>query len=243
LLARDKPLAKKLLAFHGIPSPRFRFFPVGQRVRSIGRLRFPLVVKAASEDASLGLSRASVVSTEAKLMSRVGFMHDHFGVDVLVEEYIEGRELNMGVLGNSRTTCLPPFELSFGGWPCGAPRIATERAKWSSAYQERYALRSGPASKLPAHTVVGMRRLALAAYRVLGLSGCARMDFRLAPDGKLFLLEANPNPDLAMDEDFAAAARQAGWDYPRLIQQLVALGLAWRPAWKRVEHGLSARVS
>ncbi len=235
LLARDKALAKKLLCFHDIPTPRFAVLPLGRGTRHVGPLAYPLVVKAANEDASLGLSQASVVASPAKLAQRVRFMHEQYGVDVLVEEYIEGRELYVGILGNERLETLPTFELAFDRWPRGAPRIATQRVKWSAAYQARHAIDSVPARGLSARLQAKVQELALAVYRVLGLSGYGRIDFRLTDSGQLYVLEANPNPDIAVDGEFAQAARAAGWEYPELLQRILRLGQAFGPAWKRAQ--------
>jgi D-alanine-D-alanine ligase len=232
LLARDKALSKKVLTYHRIPVPRFAVFLIGQRLAAPKRLRFPLIVKALAEQASLGISQASVVHSEEKLVERVGFMHERIGTDAIVEEYIEGRELYLGIMGNRRLQTFPVWEMSFGDLPEAAPRIATEKVKWDHAYQQRIGLRTHAVEGLPEGMEARIIRLCKKAYRTLGLSGYARMDLRLAPDGGIYLLEANPNPQISYGEDFADSAEHAGISYEALIQKIVSLGLQYRPMWR-----------
>ncbi|MEZ5965619.1 MAG: ATP-grasp domain-containing protein [Planctomycetota bacterium] len=234
-LAHDKLLTKKILTYHRIPTPRCTFYPRGERVRRHRRPQFPLIVKSSFEDASLGISQASVVYSEAKLEERVRFMHERIGTDAIAEEYVEGRELYVGVLGSERLRTLPVWEMTFNRWPDGAPRIATERVKWSKAYQDERGIRTGPALDLDPATQRRISRVARHVYRALELSAYARIDLRLGPDGTVWVIEANGTPDLARDEDFAASAAAAGIDYSELIQRILNLGLAWQPKWKEVE--------
>ena len=236
LLAHDKLLTKKLLDWHGIRTPRGRLFPCGAPPPHAKPLGFPLLVKSASEDASLGIAQASVVHSAEKLAERVHFMHAHYGTDVLAEEYIEGRELYVGLVGNARAEPLPIWELSFADWPADAPRIATERVKWSAKYQRRRQLRTARAQGLSARVEREIASTCRAVYSALSLSGYARIDLRLDTQGRVWVIEANPNPDLARDEDFADSARAAGLEYPALVQKILNLALAWRPAWKQFEH-------
>lgn len=232
MLAHDKPLAKKILMYHSIRTPRFAVVPLGGHIKRPARLGFPLIVKSAVEDASLGISKASVVKSDEKLQERIKFMHDQFGTDVMIEEFIPGRELYVGVIGNQRLKVLPIWEMSFDKWEEGAPRLATSRVKWDPHYQEEKGITTGPAQDLDAATEREIVRVCKSAYRALGLSGYARMDLRLGEDGHVYLIEPNANPDLASDEDFARSAEAAGITYDELIDRIVKLGLAWRPAWK-----------
>jgi D-alanine-D-alanine ligase len=232
LLARDKVLCKQLLAFHRIPSPQFAVFRRGERLRVPKGLRFPLFVKSATEDASLGIAQASVVEDEARLRERVQFMHEQIGSDALVEEYIEGRELYVGVLGNERLSRLPVWEMQFGSLPESLPAIATRKVKWDRAYQQKYGIRTGAAPELPPALLARIDRLARRIYRALHLSGYARIDFRLKEDGTLFVLEANPNPAIARLDDFAASAKAAGVSYERLLERILRLGLDYRAEWR-----------
>jgi len=236
MLAHDKVLTKKILSYHRLPIPRFAVFPVGRKASLVRKLGLPLLVKSTFESASLGISQASIVRSEEKLAERVAFMHATFGTDVMAEEYIEGRELYLGVVGNARLMTFPLWEMSFTEWDPDVPRIATAKVKWDTEFQRRHGIVTAAARDLPAGVEREIERVTKLAYRALGLSGYARADWRLAPDGKVHLLEINANPDLAIDEDFALSAKAAGLDYQVLLQRILNLGLAYRPAWKLAEE-------
>jgi len=236
LLARDKVLCKQLLAFHRIPTPQFAVFRRAARLHVPRRLRFPLFVKSATEDASLGIAQASVVEDAARLRERVQFMHEQIGSDALVEEYIEGRELYVGVIGNERLSRLPVWEMKFGSLPESLPAIATRKVKWDRGYQQKYGITTSEARDLPPLVLARIDRLARRIYRALHLSGYARIDFRMRADGALYVLEANPNPNLEREEDFAAAAKAAGVSYARLLERIMRMGQAYRAAW-RTDYG------
>jgi len=230
MLARDKGLSKKLLAYHRIPVPEFAVYPVGTtKVRRPKRLRFPLIVKSLTREASTGISQASVVEDDTKLAERVHFMHDTFGTDAIVERYIDGRELYVAVLGNQRLQVFPVWELLFTKMPEGLWHIATDRVKWSRAYQNKRGIKTAAAKNLPDGVAERIYHLCRRIYRTLDLSGYARIDLRLDAEGKVYVLEANPNPQLAYGEDFAESAECAGVEYPDLVQRIVNLGLRWRP--------------
>jgi D-alanine-D-alanine ligase len=237
MLAHDKLLTKKILAYHRLPTPRAAVFPLGRRVHVPKRLSYPLIVKSTFEDASLGISQASVVHDEEKLAERVCFMHERFGTDALAEEFIEGRELYVGLIGNRRAQTLPIWELKFNKWTEGAPRIATEKVKWDHKYQREHDIRTEAADGLPPGVERRILAIAKQVWKVLGLSGYARLDLRLTEDGRVYVIEANANPDLARDEDFAQSAEAAGITYPQLIERILQLGLSWRPKWKEAEDG------
>jgi D-alanine-D-alanine ligase len=231
MLARDKGLAKQILSYHRIRVPDFAVFPIGRKVRRPGRLQFPLMVKSTTEEGSVGISQASIVRDDGKLGERVGFIHEQVGTDAIAEEYIEGRELYVGVLGNERLLTFPVWELHFEAWKDGAPRIATSKVKWDLRYQKERGI-VARAAKLPEEQAAGIAHLCRRVYRALFLSGYARIDLRLAEDGKAYVLEANPNPQLADGEDFADSAEEAGIAYPDLLQRILNLGLSYRAAWK-----------
>ena len=229
MLARDKGLAKKLLAYHRIPVPDFAVYPIGRtKIRRPKRLQFPLIVKSLTREASAGISQASVVEDEHRLVERVRFMHDTFGTDAIVERYIEGRELYVGLIGNQRLQVFPIWELLFTKMPDELWHIATDRVKWSRVYQKKRGIRTA-AAKLPEDLGDQIQHLCRRIYRTLDLSGYARIDLRLDEHGKVYVLEANPNPQLAYGEDFAESAERAGITYPDLLQRIVNLGLRWRP--------------
>jgi D-alanine-D-alanine ligase len=229
LLARDKALAKKILHYHRVPVPDFMVVPAGGAVRRPRRLAFPLIVKSLTLDASIGISQASVVEDDARLEERVRFIHESLGTPALVEQYVGGRELYVGILGNQRLRVLPTWELDFSGLPEEARRIATERVKWSMSYQKKHGITTGRAGDLPDGLERRIGELCKRVYRSLMMSGYGRIDLRLAEDGRLFVLEANPNPQLAYGEDFAEAAEAAGIGYEPLLERILALGLAWEP--------------
>jgi D-alanine-D-alanine ligase len=230
LLARDKALAKQVMAFHRIPVPDFAVFPIGRAVRRPKRLNFPLIVKSVIDEASTGISQASVVEDDERLAERVRFIHEANRADALVEQYIDGRELYVGVLGNQRLQVLPIWEMLFTKMASGARNIATDRVKWSSAYQQKHGIKTAEAKQLPDELAQPIQHLCKRVYRALGLSGYARIDLRLDGSGKAFVLEANPNPQLAAGEDFADSAEHAGISYRALLQRIIQLGLRWRPA-------------
>lgn len=228
MLARDKALTKTLLAYHRIPIPEFTVVRRGQVPRVQKRLPFPLIVKSLTQEASIGISQASIVEDESALRERVRFIHHSIGTDAIAERYIDGRELYVGVLGNFRLKLLPVWEMNFAQMPGRAYRIASERVKWNDAYREKYGIMTGPAD-LPGDVAHRVQHLCKRVYRTLDLSGYARIDLRLDAEGRVYVLEANPNPQLAYGEDFAEAAEHAGISYEALLQRILGLGLRWRP--------------
>ena len=227
-LARDKALTKKVLAYHRIPSPRFAVFKPRKRIVVPSRLNLPLFVKSLTDEGSEGISQASLVRDYEKLTERIAFIHEKTSSAALVEEFIEGREIYVGVFGNELLTALPPWELTMNNLPKDAPVIATDKAKWDPNYQRRVGLKSGPA-KLDEQMAKEVERTSKRIFRLLGLSGCARLDYRLTERRRLYLLEANPNPQIARNEDFANSAEHVGMKYEELLQKLITLGLSYEP--------------
>jgi D-alanine-D-alanine ligase len=232
MISRDKALSKQILAYHRIPTPGFAVFRKGQRYRLPRKLKFPLFVKSATEDASLGISQASVVTDAERLKERIDFIHEQTNSDALVEEYIEGRELYVGMLGNDRLRTFPVWEMDFGTLPEVMSGIATRKVKWDRAYQKKHGIRTGAAQTLPDGAPAYLDKLSKRIYRALSLSGYARMDFRMRPDGSVFVLEANANPNISHREDFADSAKAAGVDYSALLDQLIRLGCNYQAAWR-----------
>ena len=233
MLSRNKVLTKQILSYHRIPTPQFAVFRRGRAIRIPARLHYPLFVKSATEDASLGISQASLVEDPVRLRERIEFVHEHTKSDALVEEFIEGRELYVAMLGNERIRTLAPWEFIFGELKDGRAAIATRKAKWDRAYQERHRMTSCKALDLPAGLAEKLDRQARRIFRALHMSGYARMDFRLRADGTAFALEANANPNLAAEEDFSDAALNDGIDYPSLLERIVTLGCAYRAEWRQ----------
>lgn len=231
LLSKDKALSKKILAYHRIPTPRFAVFKKGRAVRRPKRLAYPLFVKSVTEDASFAISQASLVHNDEALAERVAFVHEKACDDALVEQYIEGREIYCGVIGNDRLVCFPTWEMDFGSMPDDAAKIATSRVKWDRNYQERHKITTHAAKDLDPAMEQRIAKLCKRIYRALGMSGYGRMDLRLTPSGEIFVIEANANPNIEYGEDFAESAEAAGISYESLIQRILNLGLSYKAAW------------
>jgi len=227
-LAHDKALTKKILAYHRIPVPRFAFFPLKRKVRLPKRLRFPVFVKSVSDEGSAGIAQASLVRGSEKLAERVDFIHRQNQTHAIAEEYIEGREIYVGVIGNERLQAYTPWELVMKNLPEGAPLIATGKVKWDVKYQKKIGLVTQPA-KLEPQAKMEFERLSKRIYRILGLSGYARIDYRLTEDGRMYVLEVNPNPQIAQKEDFADSAEHCGVKYGALLQKIITLGMSYNP--------------
>jgi D-alanine-D-alanine ligase len=227
LLSRDKALSKKVLAYEGVPVPGFAVFRRGEPVEVSDGFSFPAIVKSLVLDGSVGISQASVVSTDVKLEERVRFVHETIGSDAICEEFIEGRELYVGVLGNERLTTFPVWELHFRKRPRTTRLIATDKVKWSDHYKSQVGVRTDEAF-LEEGEARKVRNLARKVYRLLGLSGYARIDFRMGPDGKAYFIEANANPQLAYGEDFAESAERVGISYESLVQRILNLAMVRR---------------
>ena len=232
MISRDKALSKQILAYHRIPTPGFAVFRRGQRYRLPRKLKFPLFVKSVTEDASLGISQASVARDAEKLKERIEFIHEQTNSDALVEEYIEGRELYVGVMGNDRLRTFPVWEMDFGTLPDVMAGIATRKVKWDRRYQKKHGIRTGAAKDLPEGLPAYLDKLSKRIYRALSLSGYARMDFRMRPDGSVFVLEANANPNISEREDFADSANAAGVSYGALLEQIIRFGGNYQAAWR-----------
>jgi D-alanine-D-alanine ligase len=228
ILARDKALSKKLLAYHRIPVPEFTVVRRGRRPVLSKRMRFPLIVKSLFFEASTGISQASVVENAEQLSRRVQFIHDSLGTAAIVEQFVEGRELYVGVIGNDRLDAFPVWEMSFARMPENRWHIATERVKWSTQYQKKHGIMTDMANLDPA-AVERIHRIAKRAYRALDLNGYARVDLRMDDQGRPFVLEANPNPNLAYGEDFAESGEKSNLSYEKLLDRILTLGLRWEP--------------
>jgi D-alanine-D-alanine ligase len=227
-LARDKSLAKKILSYHGIRLPEFQSFGVGRAISPSATLPLPAVVKSASDDGSIGIAKASVVNTLDELKERVRFIHDTLKTDAIAEQYIEGRELYVGVWGNRRPVVLPVWELDLSSLPAGTPRIVTNRVKMDVDYQKKYAITSGKAKLTPSQERA-IHHLAVVAYRELSLSGYARLDLRMTASGDVYFIEANPNPQISKTEDFSQSADELAGGYQGVIGQLLHLAFSYSP--------------
>jgi len=226
-LAHDKALTKKILTYHRIPVPRFGVFPVNRKVvRRARRLQFPLFVKSLVDEGSIGISQASIVHDDGKLAERVAFIHRQTNAHAIAEQYIEGREIYVGVIGNQNLQTYAPWELVLNKLPEGAANIATGKVKWDPKYQVKVGLVT-QAAKLAPELEKKVTHLSKRIYRLLGLSGYARLDYRLTDDGRFYLLEANPNPNIAFNDDFSDSAAHSGIKYEPLLQKIMTLGLSY----------------
>lgn len=224
MLARDKVLAKQLFEYHGIKTPKFMLCPQGQTVSLPKELAFPLIVKCVTEDASLGMTQSSLVSTVEKLQERVAHLHADYRCDVIVEEFIEGRELYVGVLGNDKLTVLPTWELLFRKAKEPDKEFYHTYAKWNNAYRKRKGICTQKA-KLTDAEAETLAAICKKTYKALNLNGYARFDFRMTTQGDCYVLEVNPNPDISKTEDFAASAKAVRLDYPQLLNRIINLGV------------------
>ena len=224
-LCKHKGISKKILGYHRIHVPNFVVIPRGQRIARPKQLKFPIVVKPVKDEASYGISQASFVETEEQLRERVAFIHEKHDADVIAEEYITGRELYVSLMGNLRLTVFPIRELVFGEVPPNEPKIATYRAKWDEEYRKRWGLQNQFADELDPALVAHVERTCKRIYSLLTIDGYARIDLRLTEANEVYFIEANPNPILAEDEDFALSAGKAGLPYPQLIDRIIRHGM------------------
>jgi D-alanine-D-alanine ligase len=227
-LTHDKALTKKILAYHRIRVPHWAVFPMNRKVNRPRRLKFPLFVKSLSDEGSVGIAHASIVRDDDKLQERVDFIHRQNGTPAMAEEYIEGREIYVGVIGNQKLQAYTPWELLMTNLPDGAPNIATGKIKWDIKYQKKVGVVTKPA-ELDEQIKKEFARLSKRVYRTLGLSGYARVDYRLTEEGHIYLLEVNPNPHIAYQEDFADSAEHCGVPYEALLQKIATLGMSYDP--------------
>jgi D-alanine-D-alanine ligase len=224
-LCKHKAVSKKILGYHRIHTPDFVTIARGKRIARPKRLKFPILVKPLKEEASLGISQASFVETEEQFKERVQFIHEKYDNDVIAEEYVEGRELYVSVMGNHRLDVFPIRELVFREVPPDEPKIATYKAKWDEDYRKRWGLENRDAEGLQPAVVATIHKTCKRIYHLLTIDGYARLDLRLTTTNQVYFIEANPNPTLAADEDFAQSAQKAGLSYPQLIDRIIRLGL------------------
>jgi D-alanine-D-alanine ligase len=225
VLCKHKGISKKILSYHHIGVPDFVVIPRGQRLARLKRPKFPILVKPVKEEASYGISQASFVKSDEELRERIAFIHEKHESDVIAEEYIEGREIYVSMMGNVRLNVFPIREMIFSDVPANEPKIATYKAKWDEDYRKRWGLKNQPADGLSRECVAEIEQTCKHIYRLLTIDGYARIDLRLTAENKLYFIEANPNPHLASDEDFAQSAEKAGLKYPQLIDAIVRLGM------------------
>ncbi|HKW10032.1 MAG TPA: ATP-grasp domain-containing protein [Gemmatimonadaceae bacterium] len=229
LLAGDKSLTKKVLSFHGIRTPEFATVFRGA-LDWAGDIEFPLIVKPPQEDASLGITSDSVVHDLRELFTRIDELQSTFQQPVLVEQFVEGREFYVGVLGNANVKALPVMELDFSGFPAGLPRIASWEAKWGDDGDGSGEQFAGTRSIFPrdvaSELIERMQQVAIEAFNALRLRDYARIDLRVTPNGEIFVIEVNPNCYLEREAEFARAAAEGGIEYDVLIARILEFALA-----------------
>jgi D-alanine-D-alanine ligase len=228
IIAGDKTLTKKVLGFHGIKSPKFATMFRGA-VDWAGDIDFPLIVKPPQEDASLGITSKSVVHDVRELLSKMAEMQSEYQSPALVEEFVEGREFYVGVLGNANAKALPVMEMDFSNFPADKPRIASYEAKWGDDGNETGAEFEGTKSIFPenldAELGERMQTIAVEAFHALRLRDYARIDLRVNAAGEIYVIEVNPNCYLEKEAEFASAARKSGLEYEALIAHILELAV------------------
>lgn len=231
-LQQDKVLTKKLLAYEGVSYPDFAVFSPDTDFETGGNLRMPLFVKPLRADASIGIDRNALVTNPTDLMKRVVAIHEQVHDAALAEEYIEGREFYVAILGNGDLQAFPPIEVDFSGLPEGKPHVLDSKAKWDKQSPEYQGTRTVVAD-LPEELRARLQQVALTAYRALRVRDYGRIDLRLSPTGEIFVIEVNANCYLEQSSEFAMAAAAAGLDYPALVKKIVALACVRFPSRSR----------
>lgn len=227
MLCKHKAISKQILSYHRIRVPDFAVIPhVARRKSRPTRLRFPIILKPMKEEGSSGISKASVVEDDAGFRERVDYLHERFGQEVIAEEFIPGRELYLAMMGGRSVRVFPVREMVFREMPEDDPKIATYNAKWDEEYRKRWGIHNEFAAGLDPVLERRIKQTGRRIYQLLACDGYARLDLRLTPEGEVVFIEANPNPILAKDEDFAEAAAKAGLAYPRLIREILKLGVS-----------------
>jgi len=224
-LCKHKGISKKILGYNRIRVTDLVVIPRGKRVVRPKRLAFPILVKPLKEEASLGIAQASFVENDDQFKERVAFIHEKYDNDVIAEEYIEGRELYVSVLGNHRLQVFPLRELVFKEVPPDEPKIATYKAKWDEEYRKRWGIQNEFARELDPALIRRIEQACKKIYRLLAIDGYGRLDLRLTSENEIVFIEANPNPVLARDEDFAQSALGAHLAYPQLVERIAQLGM------------------
>jgi D-alanine-D-alanine ligase len=227
-ICNNKALTKEILSFHKIKIPHFHTLYRKRRVWFSKRLKLPVIVKPLREEASRGISQASIVDNESAFIERINFIHQRMDADAIAEEYIDGRELYVSILGNKRIRVLPFREMKFGQVPEDEPRIATYKAKWDDNYRKRWGIKSVFAGKLPNGVDKKIENVCKRAYRALNIQCYARFDIRVTPQGDVYIIEANANPCLARCDEIAQAAERVNISYNRLIKKIITLAFKRR---------------
>jgi D-alanine-D-alanine ligase len=225
LICNDKGISKKILSFHKIRVPNFHTYYKNRKVKSIKRPKFPVIVKPLCEEASVGISQASVADDKGACLERIKFIHEKTAMDAIVEEYIHGREFYVSVVGNKMLEVLPIREMKFGEITDPESKIATYKAKWDDEYRKKWGIQNVFANNMPDGMEEKLANICKTAYRALNLNSYARFDLRVTSDGRIYILEVNANPCLAKDDEIAQSAEKSGTPYNKFIQRIISLAL------------------
>ena len=235
-LCNDKALSKKIFRYHRLRVARFQTFYRGYQVRRPKMIRLPAVIKPLCEEASRGISQASIVDNDEAFVERIKFIHGNMNMDAIAEEYIEGRELYVSVIGQKQLQVLPPREMKFGELPEDEPRIATYKAKWDEKYRQRWGIKSAYISKLADGVEERIIDACKRAYRALNMRSFVRFDIRITPEGRVYIIEPNANPCLAKEDEVAQSAEKVGISYNQLIRRIVNMALPKNDELKKIRE-------
>lgn len=224
-LCKDKGLTKVILGYHRIRTPKFLVVKKSRPIKSLKKFQFPAIIKPLQLESSEGISQLSYVENEKDALARIKFVHESLKVDAIVEEFIDGREFYVGVLGNEKLTAFPPRELFFKQVPEDEPKFATYRSKWDKDYRKKWGIDTGWASSLNEVTQKKLEDTCKKIYRLLQIQGYGRIDLRMKENGEIYFIEANPNPSIAKQEDFSLSAAKGGMEYEDLIAKMVSLAM------------------
>ena len=224
-LCKDKGLTKIILGYHQICTPKFLVAKKSKPVGSLKKFQFPAIIKPLQLESSEGISQVSYALNEKEALARVKFIHDRLGVDAIIEEYIDGIEVYVSILGNDKLSVFPPRELFFKEIPADEPKFATYKSKWDLEYRKKWGIDSGWSTTLSEATQKKLFDTCKKIYRLLHIQGFGRIDLRIKDD-VIYFIEANPNPSIAKKEDYALSAGKAGVEYEELIAKIVSLSLS-----------------
>ena len=224
-ICKDKGLTKIILDYHDIRTPKFIVAKKSVKVQSLKKFRFPAFVKPLDLESSEGISQVSYVENEKEAKARIKFVHERLGVDAIIEEFIDGREVYVSILGNEKLSVFPARELFFKQVPEDEPKFATFKSKWDLEYRKKWGIDSGWVTEMSAATQKKLNEVCKKIYRILQIQGFGRIDLRIKND-EIYFIEANPNPSIAKKEDYALSANKAGVEYEELISKIVSLSLS-----------------